>query len=136
MPFTCCSYWYMPFAGVLDSISLSLGVALYQNTACGYSLDSVVTPLRNAVTFWDISAPVSHLYAPFVCESEESLTTKSWGIIHQYFSWPTMFKDGRLFLHDGWHNLNCQLAPHSETCRPAIGQRQESIATVMGYVHT
>ena len=33
MPFTHCSYWYMQFAGVLDGITLSLGVTLYQYTA-------------------------------------------------------------------------------------------------------
>ena len=33
----------------------------------GYSLDSIVTPLCDAVTFWDISTLVSHLYAPFIC---------------------------------------------------------------------
>ena len=33
MLFMRCSYWYMPFAGVLDGFSLSLGVALYQYTA-------------------------------------------------------------------------------------------------------
>ena len=30
MPFTCCSCWYMLFTGMLDGVSLSLGVALYQ----------------------------------------------------------------------------------------------------------
>ena len=29
----CCSYWYMPFAGMLDGVLLSLGVTLYQYTA-------------------------------------------------------------------------------------------------------
>ena len=33
MPFTRCSYWYMPFAGTLDGVLLFLGVALYQYTA-------------------------------------------------------------------------------------------------------
>ena len=31
-PFMCCSYWYIPFAGALNGVSLSLGVALYQYT--------------------------------------------------------------------------------------------------------
>ena len=74
MPFTHCSYWYMSFASVLDSVSLSLGVALcqYNGFCClatqphDYSLDSTVTPLRDAITFWDISTPVSHSYAPYL----------------------------------------------------------------------
>ena len=87
-----------------------------------YSLDSAVTPLCNAVTFWNISTPLSHSYAPFVCESEEILTTKSWCIIRQYFSWrPAFKKDGLQFSHDGRRILTYQLAPHGETCRPANG---------------
>ena len=98
-----------------------------------YSLDNAVKPLRDAVTFWVISTPVLHSYAPFVCESE---ATKSWNIICQYFNWRAAFKeDGLQFSHDDRRILTCQLAPHSETCRPAIDQRQESIATGMGYVH-
>ena len=78
-----------------------------------------------------------HSYAPFICENKEILTTKSWGLIRQYFSWCTTFKKDRLqYSHDGQRILMCQLAPHSKTCQPAISQRQESIATVMGYVHT
>ena len=97
----------------------------------------MVTPLCNDITFWDISTPVSYSYASFICESKDSLTTKSWDIICQYFSWHAAFKeDGLQFSHDGQRILTCQLAPHSEMCWPGINQCQESIATVMGYVHT
>ena len=57
-------------------------------------------------------------------------------IIHQYFSWRTAFKDELQFSQDDRRILTCQLAPHCETCRPAIGQHQESIVSVMGYFHT
>ena len=74
-----------------------------------YSLDSAVTLLCNAVTFWDISTLVLHLYTSFVFESEEIWTIKSLGITLQYFSWHTAFKENGLqFSHDGryasWHH--------------------------------
>ena len=102
-----------------------------------YSLDSAVTLLCHAITLWDITTSVSYSYAPFVCESEKSLATKIWGIICQYFSWCTAFKeDGPQFLHDDRCILAGQLAPYSEICRSTIGQHRETIATVMVYVHT
>ena len=81
---------------------------------CGYSLDSAVTLLHIAVTFQYISTQVSYSYAPFICESKETLATKSWGIIRQYFSWHIMFKENTPhFLHDvpagttQWNLLAC-----------------------------
>ena len=101
----------------------------------GYSLDSVVTLLCNAVTFWDISTLVSYLYAPFISESEESLAIKSWGIIRQYFSTPHLKKTD-FSSHMMADASRCVSWHPTVKYQAAIGQLQESIATVMGYVHT
>ena len=52
------------------------------------------------------------------------MATKSWGSI--------LAGVPRSKMHDGQHILMCELVPHKEMCQPAIGQYQESIATIMG----
>ena len=97
----------------------------------GYSLDSEVILLCNAITFWDISTLVSHLYAPFVSENEGKSGYKKLGHYPSVFQLVCCVQRRRTSVL-----ARIQLVPQSEMWQPTIGQCQESIATVMGYVHT